>query len=81
MITQEQLKELGFEFLEMDGDKKVFLNESKNNRDERIYIGKNNYVVVENNCGIFYFMGWLKTKKELKRILKQVGVEYSIINL
>jgi hypothetical protein len=80
MITEEQVKDLGFEFLEMDGDKKVFLNESENNRDERIYLGKNDYVVIENNCGIFYFMGWLKNIKELKILLKQVGVEYSIIN-
>ena len=75
-----KLEILGFVFLEKEGDKDVYLNKSEFNRDEKIYLGKIKddlrYVVIENNCGQFYFMGWLKNKKELKKLLKQVGVGF-----
>jgi hypothetical protein len=81
MITDREVEGLGFKFLGIEEGKRKFINISKNNRDEQIYFGRENYVAIENNCGDFYFMGWLKSIEELKKLLNQVGVYYSIINL
>jgi hypothetical protein len=78
MLTTKNVKSLGFVFLEKRKEKLSFINESDKNRDEKIYFGElienKRYIVIENNCGQFYFMGWLKNKKELKKILEQVGI-------
>jgi hypothetical protein len=76
MLTRKNIKSLGFVCLEKD----TFINESPNNRDEKIYFGEiyqnKRYITITNNCGQFYFMGWLKNKKQLKRLFEQVGVSY-----
>ena len=81
-MEAKDLELLGFEFLEKEGDKDVYINKSEFNRDEKIYLGKIKddlrYVVIENNCGQFYFMGWLKNKKELKKLLKQVCIDFTL---
>ncbi len=75
------VESIGFVFLKKEEGKYVFINKSKNNRDEKIYFGEiyedKRYIVVENNCGQFYFRGWLKNRKELKKILKQVLISFS----
>lgn len=77
-LTQKEVESLGFVFFEKKESKSVFLNNDKSSRDERIYFGElfegKRYIAVENNCGQFYFMGWIKNKKELKKVLSQVGV-------
>lgn len=81
MLTTKNVESLGFVFLKKDGNKDMFINESILNRDEKIYFGEiyedKRYIAIENNCGQFYFMGWLKNKKELKKILEQVGIGFS----
>lgn len=84
-ITQKKIESIGFVFIRKDGDKLLFLNKSPFNRDEKIYLGSEyeslRYVAIENNCGQFYFMGWLKNNKELKKVLKQVGVEFEKVSI
>ncbi|MBE7649147.1 hypothetical protein [Tenacibaculum finnmarkense] len=81
MVTEKNIESIGFVFLKKEEGKRVFINKSKFNRDETIHFGEIKgelrYIVIENNCGQFYFMGWLKNKKELKKLLKQVGVSFS----
>jgi hypothetical protein len=78
MLTTKKLESLGFVFLKKEGYKSVFINDCHANRGEKICFGEiyedKRYIAIENNCGQFYFMGWVKNKKELKKILKQVGV-------
>ena len=81
MLIEKNIESIGFVFLKNEEGKRVFINTSKFNRDETIHFGEIQgelrYIVVENNCGQFYFMGWLKNKKELKKLLKQVSVSFS----
>ena len=81
-LTKKDLESISFKYLKKDGDKSKFINKSTYNRDEKIYLGKRyenkKYVAIENNCGQFYFMGWLKNIKELKIILNQVLIEFQI---
>ena len=81
ILNRDDLESIGFVYLKKEGGKYVFINESKNNRDEKIYFGEfyenKRYIAIENNCGQFYFMGWLKNKKELKKLLKQVLINFS----
>lgn len=81
ILKTKDVESIGFVFLKIDGNKYVFVNESKFNRGEKIHFGElyedKRYIAIENNCGQFYFMGWLKTKKELKKILYQVGVTFT----
>ena len=62
-------------------EKSVFINESKCSRDEKIYFGElfenKRYIAIENNCGDFYFKGWLENKKELEKLLNQVCVGFN----
>lgn len=80
VLTEKEVELLGFMFFKTEEDKSVFINNSKFSRDEKIYFGEifedKRYIAIENNCGQFYFMGWLKNKKELKKILQQVGVGF-----
>ena len=80
MLTLKNLESLNFVFVQKDGNKSVFQNNCEFNRDEKIHFGEvykdRRYIAIENNCGQFYFMGWLKTKKELKKILEQVGIGF-----
>ncbi len=81
ILNREDLESIGFVYIKKEGGKYVFINESKKNRDEKIYFGEmykdKRYIVIENNCGQFYFMGWLKNKKELKKLLNQVLISFS----
>lgn len=80
-MEKEDIENIGFVFLRNEGNKLLFLNESKYNRDEKLYFGEKientTYIVIENNCGQFYFMGWIETIEDLKKILKQVGVYHN----
>ena len=82
MITAKILNSVGFLFSEKENNKDVFINECVLSRDEKIHLGETyqdkTHVVIENNCGQFYFMGWLKNKRELKKLLEQVGVNYVV---
>lgn len=73
-LDEDDLFKTGFQFLDSREGKLRFINE----RDEKIYFGdfykELRYIVIENNCGQFYFMGWLKNKNELQKVLKQVGI-------
>jgi hypothetical protein len=80
-LSEKDILDLGFEQLETKPyDKLKFININSNNRDQCIHFedeileGMGKYIAIENNCGQFYFMGWLKTKKELETVLKQTGV-------
>lgn len=80
MITEQELEQLGFTLIRTEGDKKVFINKSDGNRDEIIYFGSLiesiRQISIENNCGQFYFIGWLKNKKDLTKVLNWTGVSY-----
>lgn len=81
MLTEKDLKSIGFVFFEKENNKDVFINECNFNRDEKIHLGETykdkTCIVIENNCGQYYFMGRIKNKKELKKLLDQVGVNYA----
>ena len=81
-LDKKDIESISFKYLKKDGDKSKFINKSTYNRDEKIYLGKRyenkRYVVIENNCGQFYFMGWLKNIKELKTVLNQVLIQFEI---
>lgn len=78
-LDEQDIIDLGFEQIETRPHlKKEFINNKEFGRDEKIYFGeffdKRRYIAIENNCGQFYFMGWIKNKSELEKVLEQVGV-------
>lgn len=84
-LCEKDIESLGFIFLKYENSKIVFINNSIFNRDEKIHFGElyqdKRYIVIENNCGQFYFMGWIKNKEELEIILNQTCVNFENINL
>ena len=84
MITKNDLELLGFAFLKKEDNKNVFINENKLSRDEKIYLGESyeneRYIAIQNNCGDFYFKGWVKNIEELKIILIQIKVRFNNSN-
>ena len=81
ILNRHDVESIGFEFLKKEEGKYVFINKNNGNRDEKIHFGEiyenKRYIAIENNCGQFYFMGWLKNRKELKKLLKQVLISFS----
>ena len=81
ILKTDDLESIGFVYMKKECGKDVFINKSKDNRSEKIHFGElyenKRYIAIENNCGQFYFMGWLKNKKELKKLLKQVLISFS----
>lgn len=82
ILNRYDLESVGFIYIEKkEQGKYIFINKSENNKDEKIYFGNmdqnKRYIVIKNNCGQVYFMGWLKNKKELKKILKQLLIKYN----
>ena len=77
----EDIEILGFVLFKKINEKSVFINESKFSRDEKIYFGERfenkRYIAIENNCGDFYFKGWLENKKELEKLLNQLCVGFN----
>ncbi len=81
-LDEQDILDLGFEKLETKPYEKLqFININPDNRDQRIHLeddqiteGFGKYLAIENNCGDFYFKGWLKNKNELIKLLKQVGI-------
>jgi uncharacterized membrane protein len=82
MLKTKNLESLGFVFLKKEGTKPVF--RCNISRDETIYFGEiygdKKYIAIKNNCDQFLFRGWLKNKKELKKILEQVCVGFNNAN-
>jgi hypothetical protein len=81
-LDQEDIESLEFKKLETKPYEKLkFINIKNTNRDERVYLeddlineGFGKYVAIENNCGGFYFKGWLKNKKEFQKLLAQLNI-------
>ena len=76
-LDEKDILDLGFEQIETRPHlKSEFVNSKEFGRDEKIYFGDFyqglRYIAIENNCGQFYFMGWIKNKSELKKVLKMV---------
>lgn len=80
MIKKRDLRQLGFTLIRTDENKKVFINESDDSRDEKIYFGglfeNKRQISIENNCGDFYFKGWLESKEDLTKVLDWILVSY-----
>jgi hypothetical protein len=78
-LNEQDVLDCGFEQIDTKSYlKKEFINNKEFGRDEKIYFGEffdnRRYIAIENNCGQFYFMGWLKNKIELEKALKQTNV-------
>lgn len=78
-LDEQDILDCGFEQIDTKSYlKKEFINNKEFGRDEKIYFGEffdnRRYIAIENNCGQFYFMGWLKNKIELEKALKQTNV-------
>lgn len=80
LITEQDLEQLGFTLIHTDENKKVYINESEYSRDEKIYFGElfdnKRHIAIENNCGDFYFKGWLENKNDLIKVLEWTLVFY-----
>jgi hypothetical protein len=80
-LDESDIESLGFEKLETKPYEKLkFININPDNRDQRIHFedeileGMGKFIAIENNCGDFYFKGWIKNKTELIKLLKQLGI-------
>ena len=55
ILNRHDLESIGFVFLKKEEYKYVFINKSKNNRDEKIYVGETyegkRYIAIAYNCG------------------------------